>query len=138
MSVFQTYILAADCSFYEGPCESLIVPTIQGQYGILAHHSNMISAIEPGMLMYRIPGEEMRYAAVSSGMVKVENNEVLVLVDSVERPEEIDEKRARRRADEAKEALLQKRSMQEYRMAQITLARSAARLRVKHHHDTTK
>ncbi|MGN0166670.1 MAG: ATP synthase F1 subunit epsilon, partial [Acetatifactor sp.] len=106
MNTFQVYILAADCVFYEGPCESLIVPTLQGQYGILPNHSNMIGAVIPGTLIYKLPEEPERQAAVSAGLVKVENNEVLVLVDSAERPEDIDEKRAKRAADEAKEAIL--------------------------------
>lgn len=131
MSTFQVYILAADCVFYEGPCESLIVPTLQGQYGILANHSNMIGAVVPGTLIYKLPDEPERQAAVSAGLVKIENNEVLVLVDSAERPEDIDENRARRAADEAKEAILQKRSIQEYRSAQANLARAISRLRVK-------
>ncbi len=64
-------------------------------------------------------------------MVKVEKNDVLVLVDSAERPEDIDTVRAQREADEAREALLQKRSRQEHQIAQATLARALNRLRVK-------
>lgn len=131
MSSFQVFILAADNVLYEGPCESLIVPTLEGQYGILANHSNMISAVVPGELSYRVPGETEQFAAVSAGLVKVENNEVLVLVDTAERPEDIDANRAKRAADEAKEAILQKRSIQEYRSAQTNLAREINRLEVK-------
>lgn len=131
MGTFQVFILAADCAFYEGPCESLVVPTLQGQYGILPNHSNMISAVIPGTLNYKLPGSPEKQAAVSAGLVKVENDEVLVLVDSAERPEDIDENRARRAADEAKEAILQKKSIQEYRSAQANLARAISRLKVK-------
>lgn len=131
MNTFQVHIFEADSPFYEGACESLIVPTTEGQYGILAQHSNMIAAIVPGELRYHVPGEAFQTAAVSAGMVKVEDNDVLVLVDSAERPEEIDAKRAQRAADRAKEMLLQKRSVQEYRTAQANLARAINRLRVK-------
>ena len=131
METFQVHILAADHTFYEGPCESLTIPTSDGEHCILAHHSSMIAAIQPGTMRYRLPEEESRLAAVSPGMVKVEQNEVLVLVDSAERPEDIDAARARREADEAKEALLQQRSRQEHRVAQATLARALNRLRVK-------
>ncbi len=131
MDTFQVHILAADRTLYEGPCVSLTIPASDGERGILAHHASMMAAIVPGMLRYQPPGEEVRLAAVSPGMVKVENNEVLVLVDSAERPEEIDEARARRKADEAREALLQKKSRQEYQLAQATLARALNRLRVK-------
>ncbi|MDO4339053.1 MAG: ATP synthase F1 subunit epsilon [Eubacteriales bacterium] len=137
MSTFQVYILAADCALYEGPCESLVVPTLQGQYGILPHHSNMIGAVIPGSMLYKIPDQPVQTAAVSAGLVKVENNEVLVLVDSAERPEEIDENRAKRAADEAREALLQRKSIQEYRFAQANLARAINRLRVKSSYENT-
>ncbi len=131
MQEFQVHILAADRTFYDGPCVSLTVPTSDGELGILARHSPIIAAVQPGTLRYQAPGEEVRLAAVSPGMVKVENNEVLVLVDSAEHPEEIDAARAQREADEAMEAILQKRSIQEYKVAQGTLARALNRLRVK-------
>ena len=131
METFQVHILAADKTFYEGPCVSLTVPTSDGEFSILAHHSNMIAAIQPGTLRYQAPGEESCRAAVSPGMVKVEQNDVLVLVDSVERPEEIDAVRAQREIDEAKEILLQKRSRQEHRIAEASMARALNRLRVK-------
>lgn len=131
METFQVHILAADKSFYEGPCVSLTIPTSDGEQGILAHHSDMIAAVLPGTLRYQTPEGPVQLAAVSSGLVKIEKNEVLVLVDSVERPEEIDAARARREADEAREAMLQKKSLQEYQLAQATLARAMNRLRVK-------
>lgn len=131
MDNFPVHILAADEPFYEGPCASLSVPTITGMYGVLAHHTNVILAIVPGTLRYRCEGEEEKLAAVSAGMMKVENGEVLVLVDSAERPEEIDANRAKEAADRAKEEFLQKKSIQEYRMAQSNLARAVSRLRVK-------
>ena len=131
MSVFFVSILAADCAFYEGPCEYMSVPCTEGQLGIMAHHSNFIAAVVPGKLSFRVPGEDARIAFVSEGLVKAENNEVLVLVDSAQRPEDIDENRARKSVDEAKEALLQKRGIQENRLAQAQLARAVSRLRVK-------
>ena len=133
MDTFQVHILAADRTFYEGPCVSLTIPTSDGEQGILAHHSPMIAAVQTGTLRWQTPDCEVELAAVSPGMVKVENNEVLVLVDSAERPEEIDEVRARREADQAREALLQQKSRQEHQVAQATLARALNRLRVKSH-----
>ncbi len=131
MSSFQVHILAADKTFYEGPCVSLTIPTSDGEQSILAHHSSMLAAVQPGTLRWQVPDQPVQLAAVSPGMVKVENNEVLVLVDSIERPEEIDEARARREADLAREVILQKKSRQEYQIAQGNLARALNRLRVK-------
>ena len=131
MNTFTLVILAAERTFYEGDSVSLVIPTTQGQYGIQAMHSNMIAAIVPGTLKFTTPDGEVTVAAVSEGLVKVENNHVLLLVDTAERPEEIDENRARRAAEQAKEAILQKRSIQDYQAAQAKMARAISRLRVK-------
>lgn len=132
MNKFKVKILAADKIFYEGECTSLIIPTTEGEYGILAHHSNMLGAIMPGLLKVKLTDDEdFNIASISNGIFKIENNEVLLLVDSIERPEEIDINRAERDAKIAKESLLQKMARQEYYTTQIKLARAINRLRVK-------
>ena len=131
MDTFQVRILAADDSFFEGNCQFMVIPTSDGALGILAHHSNMIAAVVPGELRFQPDDGALRTASVSAGLVKVENNEVLVLVDAAERPEDIDVNRAKRAADEAREALLQQKSRQEYKRAQANLARAISRLRVR-------
>jgi F-type H+-transporting ATPase subunit epsilon len=131
MNTFDVKILAAERPFYEGKCESLVIPTICGEHGILANHSNMICAIVPGVLRFRISQGKEQIASISGGLIKVENNEVLVLADSIERPEEIDANRAVKEAEEAQEVILQKRSLLEYHSAQAKMARAVNRLRVK-------
>lgn len=132
-ATFQIHILAADHTVYEGECESLTVPTTYGEQGILAHHSDMIAAVETGELRYTVTGEKPQIIAVSQGLMKVEKGEVLVLVDTADRPEEIDLNRVKRAADAAKEEMLRQRSKQEYLLAQATLARALNRMRVKKH-----
>ena len=60
---------------------------------------------------------------------------MLVLVETAERPEEIDEARARAAEEEAREAMLQKKSYQEYRIAEIQLERELARLKLMDYRD---
>ena len=109
-STFQLDILAAEGPFFSGACESIVVPTPEGQRGILAHRANIISAIVPGKLTFRTPDGQEHRAAVSSGMIKAN--------------------RARLAEARAREELLQKRSLREYRMAEANLARALNRLRV--------
>ena len=131
MRTFQLHILAADRVFFEGECESVVAPTASGQYGVQAHHSNMIAAISPGELTFRTAQGETRYAAVSAGMIKVEHNDVLILVDSIERPEEIDLKRAEREYEAAMKALKKKAGEIEHSLAEAKLMRAVNRLRAK-------
>ena len=53
MENFPVHILAADEPFYEGPCQSISVPTTTGMYGVLAHHTNVILAIVPSGIAAR-------------------------------------------------------------------------------------
>ena len=129
--LFHLRILASDRAFYDGDCESLTVPTLDGELGILAHHSNLVAAMIPGELRARVPDGSFTVAAVAGGLLKVEDGTVLLLADSVERPEEIDAERARRAEARAREELLQKQSIQEYRGAQAHLARAINRLKVR-------
>lgn len=131
MNTFSLTILAAEKPFYKGECTSLILPTVDGQYGIQAGHNNTIAAVVPGVLKFTVPDGKETLAAVSEGLVKVENGKVLILVDTAERPEEIDENRARHSAEQAKEAILQKKSIQDYYAVQSKMARALSRLRVK-------
>lgn len=138
MNAFGLKILTAERVFFDGNCTSLVVPSIDGQYGIQAHHENVILAIVPGTLHFFTRREgtdepEMIEAAVSEGILKAEGGEVLLLVDTAERPEEIDLRRAERAAAQAQEELLQKRSVQDNRMAQERLMRSLSRIKTKNH-----
>lgn len=133
MNSFHVSVLSAEEPLYEGPCESLVLPMEDGQIGIMANHTDLLGAIVPGMLTYTVPGKEKRIAAVSHGVFKVEKGDVVVLVDTAEHLEDIDENRARRAAEEAQRILQEKRSIREYEAARIDLARALNRLRVRRH-----
>ena len=136
MNSFSLHILAAERNFYEGKCTSLVVPITDGSYGIMANHKNMVAAIVPGIMEY-LPSEGERVVVcVSQGILIVADNDVKVLVDTVETPEEIDENRARAAAEQAKEAMLQKKSIQEYKSAQMRIAREMNRLKLKNRNRT--
>ena len=138
MDSFYAHILAEDHVLYRGYCRSMKVPLCDGLYGILANHSNLVSAVVPGELSFVTEEGETMCAAVSSGILKVENNDVLLLVETAELPEDIDAASARRLAEAAKEALMSKQSLIEYRTNQAILIRATNRLRVKRSHSNNK
>ncbi len=131
MNSFSLHILAAERNFYEGDCLSLVIPITDGSYGIMSNHRNMVAAIVPGIMEYTLPDETRISACVSQGILVVADNDVKVLVDTIETPEEIDINRAKEAADEAKEAILQKQIIQEYKSAQMISAREMNRLKLK-------
>ena len=138
MNTFRLHIWASEKPFYDGDCLSLIIPSVDGKYGIMAKHSNTITAIVPAELTFTTADGKTQIAAVSEGLVKIENNDVLVLVETIERPEEIDVNRAKVAAEAAKEAMMQRLSRREYYTTRLTLARAMSRLQVKGHSDKNK
>ena len=106
MSTFWLKVIASDHVFYDGSCEALVVPAHDGEVGILPHR-----------------------AVVGLGIVQVANNRVTVVVDTAERPEDIDQVRARKALERAKEQLRQKQSIREYPMSRASMARALSRLK---------
>ncbi len=136
MNSFPLHVLTAFKPFYDGECVSLVVPTPSGMLGIQAKHSNFVCSVVPGEMKVTVEEDgqaKVFTAAVADGIVRVENGEVLVLVDTAERPEEIDENRAQAAYEKAVEDSAQKRSVREYYAAQARLARAVNRLKVKRH-----
>ena len=120
MSTFWLKVIASDHVFYDGSCEALVVPAHDGEVGILPHREAMILASQEGELRFRIPGEtDWHRAVVGLGIV----------VDTAERPEDIDQVRARQALERAKEQLRQKQSIREYHMSRASMARALSRLK---------
>ncbi|MDD2979742.1 MAG: ATP synthase F1 subunit epsilon [Hespellia sp.] len=131
MDTFGLKIIASDRVFYEGRCEKLTIPAPDGQKGILPNHENMVIAVNVGDASLKLPGQENWVdVAVGAGFAEVVNNRVILLVDTAERPSEIDARRAEEAKERAEEQLRQKQSIQEYYMSQASLARAMNRLRV--------
>lgn len=130
MDTFGLKIIASDRVFYEGRCRKLILPAPDGEMGILANHENMVIAVNVGDARMEIEEGNWVDVAVGRGFAEVVNNRVTVLVDTAERPEEIDVRRAEEAKERAEEQLRQKQSIQEYYRTQASLARAMNRLKV--------
>ena len=123
MAVFSLKLLAADKVFYDGECASLVVPSADGQYGILANHCNAVIAVIPGVAEVKAENGEKIVAFVASGIVKIENGKVLMLVEAW----------AKNALKEAKDEIARKESRFNVLSAEIKIARALNRLKAKEH-----
>jgi F-type H+-transporting ATPase subunit epsilon len=130
MSTFSLKIIASNKIFFDGKCESLTVPALDGELSVMAHHQNMVVATKVGEIRFKEEGsEDYHKAIVGIGFVHIANNRVTMLVDTCEKPEDIDRVRAEEALERAKEQLRQKQSIQEYHVSQASLARAMYRLK---------
>ena len=127
---FNLKITTCDRSFYSGPCESIVLPAIDGEHGVLADHEPMVTAIVSGECRFTATGKQ-NIIAVGQGCAEIKPEQVEVIVDTAEYPEEIDARRAEEAKIRAEEAMRQKQSILEYNHSQAALSRAMTRLKVK-------
>ena len=109
--------------------DEVVVPGIEGYFGVLPGHAAFLTTLGIGEVMYRV-GRDEHYLAVSGGFAEVRNDKVIILADRAERPEEIDRARAER-AKERAERRLSGRGAEDatdYERATAALARAVTRL----------
>jgi F-type H+-transporting ATPase subunit epsilon len=86
---------------YSDEVDMVIVPGLDGQLGILPHHTRLISALGTGELRIKKGGTE-QILFISGGFVEVRPDRVVVMADLAEHSDEIDEElavAARKRAE---------------------------------------
>ena len=97
----QLEVVSPERRAYTDEVDMVIVPGIDGQLGILPHHTRLISALGTGELRIKKGGTEQSML-ISGGFVEVRPDKVIVLADLAEHSDEIDESRAadaRKRAE---------------------------------------
>ncbi len=131
MDTFGLKIISSDRVFYEGRCRKMIVPVPDGGgMEILPHHENMVIAVVIGEAMLQFEEGEWVNLAVGAGFLEIVNNRVTMLVQTAEKPEDIDARLAQEQMEYAEEKLRQKQSIQEYYRTQASLSRAMNRLKV--------
>lgn len=101
-------IVTPDARVYSDTIDSVVIPTVEGEVGILPGHIPLLTQVEHGELRVT-KGAETLFLAISGGFAEIEGNRVHVLAENAISEEKIDEKaveealrRAERELDEAK------------------------------------
>lgn len=128
-STFGLQVISVNGLFYDDRAEEIILPCFDGELAILAGHEEMILAISDGVIKIKKPGGEWIYGVASLGSVQVANNRCIVIVNTIEKPEDIDKRRAQEAYEYAMEHLQQKQSIKEFKKSQAGLARALTRLK---------
>ena len=89
--------------FFEGPVNSVSIPTIDGEFGFMAGHTPFVAALEPGACTFRID-DKIRHCMLSEGYCEISANLALIVCNSAEWPENM---RLRRTVEAYKAALLE-------------------------------
>jgi F-type H+-transporting ATPase subunit epsilon len=130
MAPIRLDIVTAEQSVYSDDVDIVIAPGVEGQLGILPHHTPLMTMLQPGELIAR-KGKEEFSLAVSGGFLEVRPERVIVLADSAERAEEIDIARAEEAKKRAEQRLAERYTPEvDAARAEAALRRSLIRLKI--------
>ncbi|MBE6902416.1 MAG: ATP synthase F1 subunit epsilon [Ruminococcaceae bacterium] len=127
MTPFKLEIITPEKKFFDGETEQIIVRTTVGDVGILNGHEPYCAALGIGQMRVMIDGK-FRHAATSGGIIKVNREKTVVLVDSCEWADEIDVTRAEAAKDRAEARIKKGESDRQIRMAEAKLKRALNRI----------
>lgn len=129
--VFKLEIITPDKTFYQGDVQMVELTTTEGQIGVYARHIPMTAIIAPGVLKIH-EGSEVKRAALLSGFIQIMPEQVTVMAEVAEWPEEIDEKRAQEAKGRAEKRLSAGGAELDTARAELALKRALVRLEVRH------
>lgn len=123
-------VVTPDRQVVQTEADIVVLPGVQGQFGVLVNHIPFLSALEIGEMYYR-KGGQIEYLFIGGGFAEVTGEKVTVLADSAELGKEIDIERARRAKERAERRLAAGRAADiDWARAEAALRRAMARMKV--------
>ena len=127
---FKVEIYTPTGKYFSGDVEFLSVTSSVAVLGILPDHAPLITTLEICKLTIKIASEELNYAIGGGVMHIKKDHSVVLLLDSIERSDEIDIDRAKEAQKRAEERLAKTDEEIDIKRAQIALAKALNRISV--------
>lgn len=132
--MFRFKLVALTGVKFDDDVYEVILPTLDGQIGVLAHHMPLVSVAKPGIVMIRKNARDTdnqrEYFAISGGAIDVSDNTLRLLADEADTADEINESEATAAHDRAKKMLAEAKDQVSLDHAQQLVDRHAVRLQV--------
>ena len=131
MATLKLEIITPEAKIFEGDVETVQLPGVEGEMGILPQHEALVTELMAGELRITQKGKT-EILAIGEGFAEITGDSVAVLTDGAVNERDIDEKIAEEAVKRAEE-LLQSNTLEgeELEATQASLARSLAQIHVK-------
>lgn len=136
MKLFDFKLITPEETIFEGKAQEVLLPTLNGEIGVLAGHESLVTILSPGEILIKGETEEIHLVSMG-GFVEINNDLVKVLSDSAVRSERIDAVAAEVAKNKAKQKLEDAKDDIEIAEASAMLEKSLLHLKIahkKHHH----
>ncbi len=129
MSTIKLDVVTPEESVFSDEVDMLVAPGLEGQLGILPHHTPLMTILGIGELIIR-KGKDEQFLAIGGGFLEVLPDRVIVLADAAERAEDIDVSRAEAAKERAQKSMAERPEGMDAAAAEAALKRSLIRLKV--------
>ena len=85
---FTVEIISPDQTILKQETNEVIIPSFEGQMGILSNHIPLITFLRPGIITIKAEGEKKYY--VEEGTVEFSNNNLLILTSTAKDVADLD------------------------------------------------
>lgn len=126
----QLDIVTPEKKAFSDEIDSVVVPGIEGELGILKSHAPLVTTLRPGELRYLKGGEE-HSLAIGTGVVEISNDRVSVLTDMALDDSEIDESAVEKALARAQDSMKEISTPEEVAAVQVSIQKSLAQLHIK-------
>lgn len=125
----QIRVVTPDQVFLDKEVDEIILPTNTGLMGVLKNHAPLITAIEVGVMLFRV-NKEWTSIALMGGFGFVKQNRITVLVNEAESEATIDPIEAEKDFNLAKQQLEEAKGQKQKVEANFSFKRARARYQV--------
>jgi F-type H+-transporting ATPase subunit epsilon len=123
-------VLTPEKKIFSGEVIDVNTENELGRLEILPNHVDMITVLNPTVTSFTTADGKKQKLFTSTGVLKVEDNEINLLCEAAELPEDIDVSRAEEARKKAEQLLKDKGDI-DYKRAELKLKRAMARIRAK-------
>lgn len=127
-TTFKCRVVSAREELYSGDISVLVASGIDGELGILAGHTPIITLLKPGPMHLKAADGTDEIIYVQGGVLEVQPKVVTVLADSAERASNLDEAKIAEARRNAEQALANQSANIDTTAALAALAESLAQL----------
>lgn len=119
---------------FDGDAYEVILPTLDGEIGVLQDHMPLVSVATTGVIAVRKEprdtDRDREYFAISGGVIEISDNTLRVLVDEADNADNINEAEAEAAMERAKQLKAEAKDELSLEHAQQLVDRHAVRLHV--------
>ena len=130
--LIQFELTTPESQLVKKPVLQAILPTREGEIGVLPGHVPLVAILVPGMATLKLPDGTEEYLAVDSGFVEVlPGNRLVVLADGADRADDLDMQKVEEARAAAESALQEARGADAAAVASMTAALNREMAKVK-------